>query len=375
MKNRLQGFKSILFQNLSINVLVLLTLLYFCVMSFVKQNYVYGALFLITGIVYVYGAKLAGIRKYLPLVLSILASLVFVVGFVFVLFRRPVPIGMAAFASVVIFYVLTGFGGIAGSKCIPYAVAMFGAEIVLSFNGDSRGMIMLIAALAISIVFASATYTAMSKYVFTVFLSIAMVKITGIWHILRGTSAEGLADALIKSPILYFVMVFLGIVSLLLIERHPRIKSDRDKKEVPALRQWQIIIGVSIMLMVFFGVSNFYSVFDMNLTGIDGVMKINLIYLVGSTMTDGSLMTKILEMYGFIPLMFVIMTMVSFVYKALCNYKESGKFEDRLYLLMMLGFLLTHMYYNICIPVLLLFALMAGCVVNGESKSNGESGR
>ena len=369
-QNTFSQIKSIIMKNLSINILVLMVIVYLAVMNLISGKLTYALMLLAAGILYVIGAKLGEIRKYLPLVFAIISSCVFVVGFLFVIMGKSIPNGMAAYAAVVIFYVLTGFDGIVGNKCIPYAVAMFGAEIILSFNGDSRGMIILIAALLLSVMFAKPTYTAMSKYVFTVFLSICMVKITGIWHIFMGTSPVGLTAELVESPALYVIMVFLGIISLLLRERHPRIKSDRDKKEVPVLRQWQYIIGLSILMVVFWGVLNFYSVFDMKLSGVSENMKINLVYLVGSTMVDGSFYTKILASYGFFPLMLVIMTMISIVYKAILNYKNSNIMADKLFVLMMIGFLLAHAYYNVCVPVLFFYMLFAGCVVNGEEKES-----
>lgn len=374
MKNMLVKSKNIVKENLSLNILVLAMLVYFCVMSCITGMY-WNALWLAaTGILYIMGAALGGIRRYIPMALSVLSILVFLGAGAIFLAGRGIGIGFVAFGVVIIFYSITGFDSTCGVKCIPYCLAMFGAECVFCFNGDTRGMLVLVGALLLSVMFSNATYTAMSRYVFALFLVLAVLKLTGVWHVLRGTRPSGLIDSFIASPTLYIALAVLGIVSLLLRERHPRIKSDRDKKHVPAMKQWQAVIGFSLILLVFWGLSYIDTIYQMELDGLSDGMRMNLVYVASITALGDSVMTKILKSYGFFPLMFFTMMMISFLYKAYVNFRTTHLFADKLLLLMMAGFFVCFAYFDLCIPVMLLGGVLSGCVVNGSYKLKSNQG-
>lgn len=366
MIEKARKIKEIIMRNLSMNVLILGTIMYFVVMETMRHSYLTAIVLVGTAVLYLLGGFLGSVRKYIPLVFTVLAVVVFLLCGLIFLIKNEINLGFVIFATPVIFFVVTGFDSINGAKCIPYCLAMFGAEFIFCFNGDTRAMLVFVAALMISVMFTNPTYTAMSKYVFTLFLSIALTKCTGIWHILNNTRATGLQKDFIENVPLYVVMVILGIVSLLMRERHPRIKSDRDKKFVPALKQWQAIMGLSFFVLVFWGLSYIVSIFNTNFTGITASMKMNLMYIVSITVLSESMFINVLRQFGFIPLIFLTMVMMSFVYKAYTNYRASKIFADKLFLLMMVGFFVCYAYFQISIPVTLLYGLMAGCVVNAE---------
>lgn len=366
MKKLIQKVKGIIKENLSLNVLVMGVLVYLIIMAFIAGSYSKALLVIATGALYIVGAMLGKIRRFIPIGTSVLAIIVFLVAVVLVLMGHKVGTGFITFGTVIIFFSITAYDSTVGMKSLPYALAMYGAEIAFCFNGDTRGMVVLIGALLLSVMFTNATYTAMSKYVFALFLAIVFVKLTGVWHIINGTRANGLVDEFIKSPMLYVMMVVLGMVSLLLKERHPRIKSDRDKKYVPVLKQWQAVIGFSMILLVFWGLTYVDAIFGMELTGLSDSMKMNLIY-VGTIVLNGeSVMTRLMRAYGFFPLMFFTMMMISFVYKAYVNFRNNHLFADKLMLLMMAGFFVSFAYFDISVPVTLLCGLLSGCVVNGS---------
>ena len=122
----------------------------------------------------------------------------------------------------------------------------------------------------------------------------------------------GLTKEFIDSWVLYIALVVLGLVSLLLKERHPRIKSDRDKKYVPVLKQWQIIIGFSMIMMVFWGMVYLDELFVMyeSTTGATRDMLMNLIYVGTMRLLGDSVMMSVIRYYGFFPLMFFSMMMI-----------------------------------------------------------------
>lgn len=366
MKKLIQKVKGIIKENLSLNVLVLGFLVYVIVMAAIEGSYSTVLLVIATGTLYIAGAALGKIRRFIPIGTSVLAVMVFLVAGILTLMDRKLGIGFAAFGTVIIFYSIAAYDSTFGMRSLPYALAMFGAECVFCLNGDTRGMVVLVGALLLSVMFTNATYTAMSKYVFSLFLSIVIVKFTGIWHILNGTRASGLVDDFIQSPVLYVALVVLGLVSLLLRERHPRIKSDRDKKYVPVLKQWQAVIGFSMILLVFWGLTYVDTIFNMELTGISDSMRMNLVYVATIVLNGESVMTRLMAAYGFFPLMFFTMMMISFVYKAYANFRKNHLFADKLILLMMAGFFVSFAYFDICVPVTLLCGLLSGCVVNGS---------
>lgn len=366
MKKLIQKTKGIIMENISLNILVLVFVVYVIVMAMLTGSYKIALLALATGILYIAGGAIGKIRRFIPMGTSVLAIIVFITAGILTLMGRQIGIGYVTFGTVIIFYSIAAYDSTFGMKSLPYALAMFGAECVFCLNGDTRGMVVLVGALLLTIMFTNATYTAMSKYVFSLFLAIVIVKFTGIWHILNGTRASGLVDEFIRSPILYVVMVILGIVSLLLRERHPRIKSDRDKKYVPVLKQWQAVIGFSMILLVFWGLTYVDTIFGMDLTGISASMRMNLVYVATIVLNGESVMTRLMSAYGFLPLMFFTMMMISFVYKAYANFRNNHLFADKLILLMMAGFFVSFAYFDISVPVTLLCGLLSGCVVNGS---------
>lgn len=366
MNKLIQKTKGIIKENLSLNILVLGFLVYVMVMAIIANSYKTVFLVLATGVLYIAGGTLGKIRRFIPIGTSVLAVIVFLVAGVLTVMGRKLGTGYVAFGTVIIFYSIAAYDSTFGMKSLPYALAMFGAECVFCVNGDTRGMVVLVGALLLTVMFTNATYTAMSKYVFSLFLAIVIVKFTGIWHIVKGTRASGLVDDFIKSPVLYVAMVILGIVSLLLRERHPRIKSDRDKKYVPVLKQWQAVIGFSMILLVFWGLTYVDAIFGMELSGVSDSMKMNLVYVATIVLNGESVMTRIMSAYGFLPLMFFTMMMISFVYKAYANFRSNHLFADKLILLMMAGFFVSFAYFDICVPVTLLCGLLSGCVVNGS---------
>lgn len=372
MKNLLQKAIKIIKANLSLNVLVLGLLLYFVGVGIAGGDYLTALFLAAAGVCYIAGASLGKVRKYIPLVLSVIAVLVFLWAGVLTVAKKPINIGFVIFGVVIIFYSITGYNSTHGLKCLPYCLAMVGAECVFCLNGDTRGVVVLVGALLLSVMFSNATYTAMSRYVFSLFLSLAVLKLTGIWHLARGTRATGLMDGFINSSVLYVALVVLGIVSLLMQERHPRIKSDRDKKSVPVLKQWQAVIGFSMIMLVFWGLSYDGTIFDMELTGITASMRMNLIYVSSMATLGDSTMISILRDYGFFPLMFFTVMMISFIYKAYVNFRTTHCFEDKLLLLMMSGMFVSFAYFALCVPVALLCAVLAGCVVNKSAAEETE---
>ena len=370
MKKLIQKTKGIIMENISLNILVMVFVVYVIVMAMLTGSYKIALLALATGVLYIAGGALGKIRRFIPMGTSVLATIVFITAGILTLMGRQIGIGYVIFGTVIIFYSIAAYDSTFGMKSLPYALAMFGAESVFCLNGDTRGMVVLVGALLLTIMFTNATYTAMSKYVFSLFLAIVIVKFTGIWHILNGTRASGLVNEFIKSPVLYVVMVILGIVSLLLRERHPRIKSDRDKKYVPVLKQWQAVIGFSMILLVFWGLTYVDTIFGMELTGISASMRMNLVYVATIVLNGESVMTRLMSAYGFLPLMFFTMMMISFVYKAYANFRNNHLFADKLLLLMMAGFFVSFAYFDICVPVTLLCGLLSGCVVNGSYAEN-----
>lgn len=368
MKNVVGKTINIIKENRSLNVLVLGFIVYLFVISLVDGEYGITLLALATGGLYIAGALLGKIRKYIPVVMSVIAILVFLAAGILTIAGKPISIGFVAFGVVVIFYSITAYDSTNGMKCLPYCFAMFGAECVFCLNGDTRGAMVLVGALLLSVMFTNATYTAMAKYVFALFLAIVIIKCTGIWHIINGTQASGLIGAFIDSWVLYVAMVVLGIASLLLMERHPRFKSDRDKKYVPVLKQWQTVIGFSMIMLVFWGMIYMDGIFQMEetTTGITNDMIWNLVYVNTVYLLDDSVMMSVFRSYGFVPLMLFTMMLISFIYKAYANYSKSKLFADKIILLMMAGFFVYAAFLGVCVPVLLLFALLAGCVVNGS---------
>ena len=373
MKNLFFKAVKIVKANLSLNILVLGLLVYFCGMAVMGGEYLMALLLLAAGVCYIAGASLGRVRKYIPLVLSVAAVLVFLWAGVLVVAKKPIGLGFVVFGVVIIFYSITGYNSTHGLKCLPYCLAMFGAEIVFCLNGDTRGVVIWVGAFLLSIMFSNATYTAMSRYVFSLFLSLAVLKLTGVWHLARGTRPSGIIDGFIGSPVLYIALVVLGIVSLLMRERHPRIKSDRDKKPVPVLKQWQAVIGFGMIILVFWGLSYVDTIYNMELTGISESMRMNLVYVSSITVLGDSTMTLILRNYGFFPLTFFTIMMISFIYKAYVNFRMTRFFEDKLLLLMMSGFFVSFAYFKPCVPVVLLCAVLAGCVVNGGYAAIGGS--
>ena len=124
------------------------------------------------------------------------------------------------------------------------------------------GIGMLIAA----IMLLDATYTAVSKYVLVWFLSLLIMKVVGIVFFLKNIKIQdGLMGLLASNEELYIVLVILGIGSLLLRERHPRIKSDRDKKHIPSLKRWQTITGITFAILFFWGILNMNDIFSMQI--------------------------------------------------------------------------------------------------------------
>lgn len=326
-----------------------------------SENYTEAVLMVAAAVLYLFGAvKLVGIRKYFPVTLAVISVMVFIVAGVFFAITRSIPFGFVPFACVIMYFVLSGFGSIAGAKCIPYCIAMFGAEAVLSFYGDTRCMVVMVGALVLALFFTDSTYTALSKYVFTLFLSLLLIKLSGIFDMIFHIEAEGLVDRFISSSGLYIVLAFLGILSLLLRERHPRIKSDRDKKNIPVLKMWKIIIGMSVVLCVLFGMANFNGIFAADYSGLTDDMRMNLVYLVGATVSGESLMMMLMGKYGFVVLFLFIMLIVSFMYKAYIAYKETKAPGDKLMFLMMVGFFISFAYFNATWPMICLCALMAG---------------
>lgn len=365
----IEKIKAIINENLSLNILVIGVMTYLAVMCLMTERYSLAVAVVISGILYIAGALLGNIRKFIPMIVAVLSIVVFAFAVLLILLGKNIGIGFVIFGTAVIFFAITGYDSITGARCIPYCIAMFGAECVFCFNGDTRAMVVFVAALTLSVLFSMPTYTAMSKYVFTVFLCLAMIKFTGIWHVLRGTQPQGLQKAFIDNVPLYIITVVLGIVSLLLRERHPRIKSDRDKKMVPALKQWQVIIGVSIFMTVFWGLANQMKIFETDASGISASMKMNLLYLASIAVLSDSTMMSIYKLFGFVPLMLFVMMMVGFIYKAYVNYKQHQLFEDKLILLMMVGFFVSFAYFEPNIPVMMLYGVLSGCAVNGSYKA------
>ncbi len=368
MKNIVQKTINVIKENLSLNVFVIFLALYFVCLSIAGGMAVNALLVLAVCVLYFLGAFLGKIRRYIPIVISVLAIFVFSVAGIFTIMGKPVGMGFVAFGVPIIFYSIAAYDSTNNAMCIPHCLAMLGAECVFCLNGDTRGMVVLVGALLLSVMFTNATYTAMSKYVFSLFLALAVIKLTGIWHIVNETQATELVKSFIDSWVLYIALVVLGLVSLLLKERHPRIKSDRDKKYVPVLKQWQIIIGFSMIVLVFWGILYLEELFEMykSTSGITQDMLMNLIFVGTMRLLGDSVMMSVIRVYGFIPLMFFTMMMIAFIYKAYANYKSSHLFADKLLMLMMAGLFVYVAFLGVSVPTILLGGLLAGCVVNGS---------
>lgn len=371
MRKYVKEIPQIMKNDFSLNVLFVGMALYFAVLGIFNGQYFQSVCMLVCALLYFVGAMAGGIKKYLPFVLSILfIPILAAVGIQF-LMHKTISDGFLSFASVIMLFSIAGFTNITGTKCFPYAIGVVGSVFIFCINQNSNGIIICVGMMIAAIMVLDATYTAVSKYVLVWFMQLLVLKTVGVVFFLKNiVMKDGLMQMLAKNEMLYVVLVVLGLACLLLRERHPRIKSDRDKKHIPSLKRWQTAIGITFAILFFWGILNMNDIFSMELHDGTKVVTEALLYIYVYINNFAGALDNILSQCGFIALFLTIALMCSFAYKALYNYRKGAAVEDKLLGLFMVGYIVSFFYLDFSIPMTLFAAFIAGCIVNGEYKSS-----
>ena len=86
MIEKARKIKEIIMRNLSMNVLILGTIMYFVVMQTMRHRYLTAIVLVGTAVLYLLGGLLGSVRKYIPLVFAILSVVVFLLcGLIFLI--------------------------------------------------------------------------------------------------------------------------------------------------------------------------------------------------------------------------------------------------------------------------------------------------
>ncbi len=369
MRKYVEELPKIMKNDFSLNVLFVGMVFYFAVLGIFNGQYVQSLCMLLCAVLYFAGAMAGGIKKYLPFVLSILFIPVLAVAGVQFLVSRTISDGFLSFAAVILLFSIAGFTNTTGTKCFPYALGVVGSVFIFCINQNSNGIIICIGMLIAAIMVLDATYTAVSKYVLAWFLQLLVLKVVGTVFFLKNIEMkDGLMRMLAKNEGLYVVLVILGLACLLLRERHPRIKSDRDKKHIPSLKRWQTTIGITFAILFFWGILNMNDVFSMELHEGTKIVKNALLYIYVYINNFAGALDNILSQCGFIALFLTISLMCAFAYKALDNYRKKAAMEEKLLGLLTVGYIVSFFYLDFSVPMTLLAAFVAGCIVNGSYK-------
>lgn len=362
--------------DLSLNVLVVAMLLYFVVMETVSGHYVQALCALLSVGLYIAGAFLGPIKKYLPIILSIIfIPVLFAAGIQF-LAHKTISGGFLNVCAVMFLFSIAGYTNTTGTKCITYLAGVVGSIFVFCINQNNNGIIIGIGMLIAAIMLLDATYTAVSKYVLVWFLSLLIMKVVGIVFFLKNIKIkDGLMGLLASNEELYIVLVILGIGSLLLRERHPRIKSDRDKKHIPSLKRWQTITGITFAILFFWGILNMNDIFSMQIHDATKGVTIALLNIYVYINNFAGSFDNIFSGCGFIALFLTVAGMCAIAYKSLQNYRVTHAVEDKLLGMVMAGYIVNFTYFDFSVPMTLLWMLTAGCVVNGTALIKKEDGR
>lgn len=354
--------------NLSINVLTIGLLLFYLIASVIAGDFK----MIITGLgiilCYLAGGGLDKINKYLPIVLAGVSIGVFAIAAFIFAITHVMPRGFCSYAMVVLLFSMIAFVNTHGKKCAVYGLVMAGSGCVLSLALNDNGMIIWMGVLAIAIMLTDDTYTAMSKYVFSLFIWTLTVKFVGLLFFVNKMELTGIVKQLSENAYVFIALVVLGFVSLLLKERHPRIKSDRDKKHIPALRLWKTVVGITIIFIYIWSVIGFSDLFAINSgrpsTQFTSAFVEAMLYGVVYYDTASSTLFSILTNYGFLVMLITVVMMICFVYRAYEDYKESKTPSAQMLFLIILGFVISIVCSKAAVPVLMLFGLFAGCLVN-----------
>lgn len=372
MKEYIKSLPSRMRQNRSINVLAVGLMLFFAIVNIINGEPRYALTTVATLICYLLGGGLGGIKKYLPIVFASISIAVFLVAAIIFAATHQMPAGFSSYAMVVLLFSMVAFVNTRGKKCVPYGLVMAGAGCVFTLGLNDNGMVIWIGALAITIMLADSTYTAMSKYVLSLFIWAVTVKCVGLLFFVNKMELTGIVEQLSKNAYVFVALVVLGFLSLLLRERHPRIKSDRDKKHLPALRQWQIVAGITFIFLYIWSVISFSDLFAVHSTEYTtesaNAFIIAMLYSVVYYNTAAGSLLPIITNYGFVILLLTTATMVCFIYRAYEDHKLSKEPSDLSMLLILFGFMISFVCSKFNIPVLLLYGLFAGCMVNGRKK-------
>ena len=376
MKRYISQVSGIMKNDLSLNVLVVGMLLYFVVMGTINGHYVQAVCTLVSVVLYIAGAFLGSIKKYLPIILAILFIPVLAAAGIQFLAHRTVSSGFLNVCAVMLLFSIAGYTNTTGTKCITYLVGVVGSIFVFCINQNNNGIIIWFGMLIAAIMVLDATYTAVSKYVFVWFISLLIMKVVGIVFFLKNIKIkDGLMGLLASNEELYIVLVILGIGSLLLRERHPRIKSDRDKKHIPSLKRWQTITGITFAILFFWGILNMNDIFSMDIhDATKGVTTALLNIYVYINNFAGSF-DNIFSDCGFIALFLTVAGMCAIAYKSLQNFRRTQAVEDKLLGMVMAGYIVSFTYLDFSVPMTLVWMLVAGCVVNGGAvtKADGKN--
>lgn len=376
MKRYISQASEIVKNDLSLNVLVVAMLLYFVVMETVNGHYVQALCALLCVGMYIAGAFLGPIKKYLPIILSIIfIPVLFAAGIQF-LAHKTISGGFLNVCAVMFLFSIAGYTNTTGTKCITYLAGVVGSIFVFCINQNNNGIIIGIGMLIAAIMLLDATYTAVSKYVLVWFLSLLIMKVVGIVFFLKNIKIkDGLMGLLASNEELYIVLVILGIGSLLLRERHPRIKSDRDKKHIPSLKRWQTITGITFAILFFWGILNMNDIFSMQIHDATKGVTIALLNIYVYINNFAGSFDNIFSGCGFIALFLTVAGMCAIAYKSLQNYRVTHAVEDKLLGMVMAGYIVNFTYFDFSVPMTLLWMLTAGCVVNGKALIKKEDGR
>lgn len=376
MKRYISQASEIMKNDLSLNVLVVAMLLYFVVMETVNGHYVQALCALLCVGMYIAGAFLSPIKKYLPIILSIIfIPVLFAAGIQF-LAHKTISGGFLNVCAVMFLFSIAGYTNTTGTKCITYLAGVVGSIFVFCINQNNNGIIIGIGMLIAAIMLLDATYTAVSKYVLVWFLSLLIMKVVGIVFFLKNIKIkDGLMGLLASNEELYIVLVILGIGSLLLRERHPRIKSDRDKKHIPSLKRWQTITGITFAILFFWGILNMNDIFSMQIHDATKGVTIALLNIYVYINNFAGSFDNIFSGCGFIALFLTVAGMCAIAYKSLQNYRVTHAVEDKLLGMVMAGYIVNFTYFDFSVPMTLLWMLTAGCVVNGTALIKKEDGR
>lgn len=370
MKKYIKEIPNIMKNDFSLNVLFVGMALYFIVLGIINGQHMQALCMAACVVLYFAGAFLGGIKKYLPIVLSILFIPVLAAAGIQFLAQHTISDGFLSFAAVIMLFSIAGFTNITGTKCVPYALGVAGSMLIFCINQNNNGIIICVGMTIAAIMLLDATYTAVSKYVMVWFLLLLTVKVVGIVFFLKNIGVEdGLMVRLAADEGLYVVLFILGLASLLLKERHPRIKSDRDKKHIPSLKRWQTIIGITFAILFFWGILNMNDIFSMELHAGSKAVTTTLLYIYVYINNFAGSLDNILSQCGFIALFLTIALMCALAYKSLDNYRKKAVAEDKLLGLFMVGYIVSFFYLDFSVPMTLFSALIAGCVVNGNRQS------